>query len=105
MLPVPEGEISFVFCKIKGKKSAIQAFIDSGANCCVMAEGVPQREMDACKLQDGPISIDVAVLPLMPLSSSRTVLRVCGGHCGGLHILSRSLSDRVRVGARCGYGS
>ena len=50
VLPVPEGEISFVFCKIKGKKSAIQAFIDSGANCCIMAEGVPQREMDACKL-------------------------------------------------------
>ena len=60
VLPVPEGDVAFVFCKIKGKKSSIQAFIDSGANCAIMADGIPQREMDSCKLQDGPISIDVA---------------------------------------------
>ena len=60
VLPVPEGEIAFVFCKIKGRHSGIQAFIDSGANCCIMSDGIPQRELNSCKLQDGPISIDVA---------------------------------------------
>ena len=58
--PVPEGDIAFVFCKIKGKQSGIQAFIDSGANCCIMSEGIPQKELNSVKLQDGPISIDVA---------------------------------------------
>ena len=58
--PVPEGEIAFVFCKIKGKQAGIQAFIDSGANCCIMSDGVPQRELNSVKLQDGPINIDVA---------------------------------------------
>ena len=32
----------------------------SGANCCIMADGIPQRELNSCKLQDGPISIDAA---------------------------------------------
>ena len=60
VIQVPEGQIAFVFCKIKGKHSGIQAFIDSGANCCIMSDGIPQRELNSCKLQDGPIPIDVA---------------------------------------------
>ena len=60
IIPVPEGEVAFVFCKIKGRKSELQAFIDSGANCCIMRDGIAENELVSCKLQDGPIGIDVA---------------------------------------------
>ena len=29
---VPEGEVALIFCKIMGKESEIQAFIDPGCN-------------------------------------------------------------------------
>ena len=57
---VPEGEVSFIFCKMMGKESEIQAFIDPGCNCAVMRDGIPQRELKSVKLRDGPIPIDVA---------------------------------------------
>ena len=58
--PMPEGEVSFVFCKIKGKKNGIQAFVDSGCNCAIFKDGIPQEELISCKIQEGPIPIDVA---------------------------------------------
>ena len=60
VFPMPEGEVSFVFCKIKGKKNGIQAFIDSGCNCAILRDGIPQQELNSCMIQEGPIPIDVA---------------------------------------------
>ena len=31
--PIPKGEPVFIFCIFQGKKGAVQALIDSGANC------------------------------------------------------------------------
>ena len=58
--PIPEGEVAFVFCKIKGKESDVQAFIDNGCNCAILKDGIPQREFNSCMLRKGPIQIDVA---------------------------------------------
>ena len=58
--PIPEGEVAFVFCKIKGKESEVQAFIDNGCNCAILKDGIPQREFNSCMLRSGPIQIDVA---------------------------------------------
>ena len=58
--PIPEGEVAFIFCKIKGKRSDVQAFIDDGCNCAIMKDGIPQREFNSCMLRPGPIQIDVA---------------------------------------------
>ena len=58
--PMPEGDVSFIFCKIKGIKSSIQAFFDSGCNCAIFRDGVPQQQLTSLKLRDGPIPIDVA---------------------------------------------
>ena len=58
--PIPEGEVAFVFCKIKGKESDVQAFIDNGCNCAILRDGIPQREFNSCMLRKGPIQIDVA---------------------------------------------
>ena len=60
ILGIPKGDVAFVFCMIKGKKSGIQAFIDNGCNCCIMRDGIPENELRSCKLQNGPITIDVA---------------------------------------------
>ena len=58
--PMPEGEVSFVFCKIKGKKNGIQAFVDSGCNCAIFKDGIPRADLISYKIQEGPIPIDVA---------------------------------------------
>ena len=58
--PIPEGEVAFIFCKIKGMKNDVQAFIDHGCNCAIFKDGVPQREFRSCLLKKGPIQIDVA---------------------------------------------
>ena len=58
--PIPEGEVAFIFCKIKGRQNDVQAFIDHGCNCAIFREGVPQREFRSCLLKEGPIQIDVA---------------------------------------------
>ena len=57
---VPDGEVSFIFCKVKGRKSAVQVFIDPGCNCAIMRDGIPQNEFNAVKLRSGPIGLDVA---------------------------------------------
>ena len=58
--PVPQGEVAFIFCKVKGKKNAVQVFIDPGCNCAIAKDGIPQQEFTSCKLRSGPIGIDVA---------------------------------------------
>lgn len=58
--PVPDGEVAFMFCIVKGNKSAVQVFIDPGCNCAIMKDGIPQVQFKSCKLQSGPIGIDVA---------------------------------------------
>ena len=40
--PVPDGEVAFIFCKVKGIKSTVQAFIDPGCICAIMKDGIPQ---------------------------------------------------------------
>ena len=60
VLGIPKGDVAFVFCIIKGLKSGIQTFIDNGCNCCILRDGIPEKELKSCKLQNGPISIDVA---------------------------------------------
>ena len=37
--PIPEGDVSFIFCMIKGRKSKVQSFIDSGCNCVIAKDG------------------------------------------------------------------
>lgn len=58
--PIPEGDAVFIFCVFKGKKGPVQAFIDHGCNCWVAEEGIPETELVACKLQDGPFPMGVA---------------------------------------------
>jgi len=58
--PIPEGEVSFIFCKIKGKRSDVQTFIDCGCNCAIARDGVPQQEFRSCMIRKGPIPIDIA---------------------------------------------
>ena len=60
VLGIPKGQVAFIFCKMKGKQDGIQTFIDNGCNCCIMRDGVPEKELNSCKLRDGPIKIDVA---------------------------------------------
>ena len=58
--PIPKGEPVFIFCIFQGKKGPIQAFIDSGANCWLALDGVPQDELVSAKMEDGPIPLGVA---------------------------------------------
>ena len=58
--PIPEGEVAFMFCKIKGRMNDVQAFLDNGCNCAIVRDGVPQEEFRSCLLREGPIKIDVA---------------------------------------------
>ena len=37
--PMPEGEVSFIFTLIEGKKKGIQVFVDSGCNCAIFRVG------------------------------------------------------------------
>ena len=60
VLGIPKGQVSFIFCKIKGKNNPVQTFIDNGCNCCIMRDGIPEKELRSAKLEDGPIEIDVA---------------------------------------------
>ena len=58
--PIPEGEPVFIMNIFKGRTRPLLAFIDSGCNCWVAKEGVPQRELISAKLRDGPIKVGVA---------------------------------------------
>ena len=58
--PIPKGEPVFIFCIFQGKQGPVQAFIDSGANCWLALDGVPQNELTSVKIEDGPIPLGVA---------------------------------------------
>ena len=58
--PIPKGEPVFIFSIFQGKKGAVQSLIDSGANCWLAKDMVPQSEFTSMKLMDGPIPIGVA---------------------------------------------
>ena len=60
VINVPDGDVTFIFCKIKGRNSEVQAFIDGGCNCAIARDGIPLNELRSCKFRYGPISIDVA---------------------------------------------
>ena len=57
---IPQGEPVFIFCVVQGLQNSIMAFIDSGANCFLSQEGIPENELISVKLQDGPIPLSVA---------------------------------------------
>ena len=57
---IPDGEPVFIFSVIQGLHNSIMAFIDSGANCWLAKEGIPEREFVSSKLADGPIPLYVA---------------------------------------------
>ena len=57
---IPEGEPVFIFCVVQGLKNTVMTFIDSGANCWLARDGIPQNEFVSAKLADGPIPLYVA---------------------------------------------
>ena len=57
---VPEGEAVFIFCLIEGLTRPVMCFVDSGANCWLARDGVPEKEFISVKLRDGPIPLSVA---------------------------------------------
>lgn len=60
VLPIPPGEPVFVFCPFQGKTRTVMTFIDSGANCWLSLDGIPQKELDSVMLAKGPIPLGVA---------------------------------------------
>ena len=60
VLKVPQGEPVFIFCVIQGLTSPVMTFIDSGANCWLSQEGIPEKEFISVKLTDGPIPLSVS---------------------------------------------
>ena len=58
--PIPEGDVSFIFGKICGKKNDVQVFFDNGCNCAIVRDSIPENEFRAALLDKGPIDIDVA---------------------------------------------
>ena len=49
-----------MLCVFQGKRGPVQALIDSGANCWLANDGIPQRELDSRMLMKGPIPLGVA---------------------------------------------
>ena len=60
IVPVPKGEVLFLFCVVKGKTRDLLAFIDGGCNTMLAIEGVPENELDSALLRKGPIYVGVA---------------------------------------------
>ena len=58
--PLPGGTPVFIFCIFEGKTQPICTFIDSGANCWLAKDGIPQNQLDSIMLQKGPIPLGVA---------------------------------------------
>ena len=44
LLPIPSGFPVFILCIIQGKLSPVRVMIDSGANCWLAQDGIPQTE-------------------------------------------------------------
>ena len=60
LLPIPSGFPVFILCIIQGKLSPVRVMIDSGANCWLAQDGIPQTEFTSAKLIEGPIPLGVA---------------------------------------------
>ena len=60
VLPIPAVDPVFIFCTFQGKTKPIMVFIDSGANCWLSLDGIPQTQLDSVKLAQGPIPLGVA---------------------------------------------
>ena len=60
VLPIPPGEPVFVFCPFQGKTRTVMTLIDSGANCWLSLDGIPQKELHSVMLVKGPIPLGVA---------------------------------------------
>merc|ERR1712240_285789 len=56
----PEGEVSFVFGLIQGRKSSVQVFFNTECNCAIVQDSIPNKEFNLTLLKPGPIDIDVA---------------------------------------------
>ena len=57
---IPEGEAVFILTVVKGRVGPVMTFVDSGANCWLAEEGIPEREFISVKLDHGPIPLSVA---------------------------------------------
>ena len=57
---IPDGEAVFIFCVVAGLNNPVMTFIDTGANCWLSKEGIPEKEFISVKLADGPIPLSVA---------------------------------------------
>ena len=57
---IPAGEPVFIFCLVQGFTKPVMCFVDSGANCWLAKEGIPEKEFLSAKLCDGPIPLSVA---------------------------------------------
>ena len=57
---IPEGDAVFILTIVKGRSGPVMTFVDSGANCWLSEEGVPEREFISVKLDHGPIPLSVA---------------------------------------------
>ena len=60
LLPIPSGFPVFLLCIIQGKLSPGRVMIDSGANCWLAQDGIPQTEFMSAKIFEGPIPLGVA---------------------------------------------
>ena len=58
--PVPDGDVSFMFTKVTGKTQDVQVFFDTGCNCAILRDTIPQTQFRSTLLKQGPIEIDVA---------------------------------------------
>ena len=58
--PMPKGAGIFMFCIFKGKHNPVQTFIDMGCDRWIAKDGIPQKELVSCKLNDGPIPVSIA---------------------------------------------
>ena len=49
-----------MFCVVQGLCNPVMTFLDSGCNCWLAEEGIPESEFISVKLSDGPIPLSVA---------------------------------------------
>jgi len=58
--PIPKGDPVYMLCIFQGKCGPVQALIDSGANCWLANDDIPQKELESSLLTPGPIPLGVA---------------------------------------------
>ena len=57
---IPEGDCLFIFTTVEGKTRDLSVFVDSGCNLWLCRKGVPEKELIAAKICNGPIPLHVA---------------------------------------------